>query len=168
MGYDALAWNVTVHGRIPKPVHLFILISILYIFKKQRILTSVCWASSSQRRSWWSWRPSRQRPAARRSPSLLRVGARPSAFCPAADGRCQVSQTTARMLTLRGASTLSSSFMDCCLYFVVGHTKTRAKVATQDCKQYTRLTLVMDESSNAHELVSTPLRIPTFFHMHND
>ena len=36
MGYDALAWNVTVHGRIPKPVHLFILISILYLKNKKK------------------------------------------------------------------------------------------------------------------------------------
>jgi hypothetical protein len=58
--------------------------------------------------------------------------------------------------------------MDCCLYFVVGHSKTRAKVATQACKQYTRLTLVMDESSNAHELVSTLLRSPTFSEIYYD
>lgn len=99
LGYDALAWNVTVHGRIPKPFA---------------------------------------------APKLVELAAEPT----------KTSSETEPVITPGGRQAfrlLSGSGWS----MPVGHTKTRAKVATQDCKQYTRLTLVMDESSNAHELNST-------------
>lgn len=41
----------------------------------------------------------------------------------------------------------------------VGHGKTRSKVQASHCAQYTRLTVILDESSNPHDLVPPLIEI---------